>query len=86
MQNKKGGYQSPINRPQEYWLSLTLITLSQFEITEMAKICLITLLIILEDLFQNRDAKSSRQEASTLKPDLQTMITTKVMVPNHPPL
>lgn len=84
MQNKKGGYQSPINRPQEYWLSLTLIT--QFEITEMAKICLITLLIILEDLFQNRDAKSSRQEASTLKPDLQTMITTKVMVPNHPPL
>lgn len=81
---KKGGYQRPINRPQEYWLSLTLITLSQFKITEMAKICLITLLVISEDLFQNRDAKSSRQEASTLKPDLQTMITPKIIVPNHP--
>lgn len=50
----------------------------------MAKICLITLLVISEDLFQNRDAKSSRQEASTLKPDLQTMITPKIIVPNHP--
>lgn len=67
MQRKKVGPSKVILiGPGGCCLSLTLITLSQFEITEMARTFLVTVLIISGDLFQNRDTKFSGQEASTL--------------------